>query len=135
MKTIISLFALSALAVTAFAQCETGTNTCGADTKKCCKVEAAEKQMAAEGMKPFDAKDAEFLAMARKMMGENGKSCGEQSASCGSKSQAAKFKVFVAGEGYQFFGCQGSASKGRTDWVAKGARVGKIQKVTSKRTV
>lgn len=135
MKTIVSLFALSALAVTAFAQCETGTNTCGAETKKCCKVEAAEKQMAAEGMKPFDAKDAEFLAMARKMMGNDGKSCGT-GGGCGSKkAEVAKFKVFVAGEGYQFFGCQGSASKGRTDWVAKGARVGKIQKVTSKRTV
>lgn len=51
---------------------------------------------------------------------------------CNAAGEAAKFKVFVAGKGYQYFGCEGSAGKGRTELIAKGERVGNIQKVTSK---
>jgi hypothetical protein len=39
----------------------------------------------------------------------------------------AKFKVFVAGEGYKFFGCQEMAGSGRAALIAKGAKVGPVQ--------
>ena len=41
----------------------------------------------------------------------------------GAKDALAKFKVFVSGAGYKFFGCEGSAKKGREELIAKGANV------------
>jgi hypothetical protein len=51
---------------------------------------------------------------------------------CNAKGEVAKFKVFVAGTGYKFFGCKDSASKAREELVAKGLKVGLVQKVTGK---
>jgi hypothetical protein len=51
---------------------------------------------------------------------------------CNASGEPKAYKVFVAGTGYKFFGCEGSASQGRKDLLAKGARVGKVQKVSLK---
>jgi hypothetical protein len=51
---------------------------------------------------------------------------------CNQKGQAAKFKVFVANQGYQFFGCSESADQARKTLVASGKRVGAVQKVTGR---
>ena len=48
------------------------------------------------------------------------------------KGEAAKFKVFIAGAGYKYFGCEDSAAKGRKELLAKGAKAGKVQKVAGK---
>jgi hypothetical protein len=102
----------------------------------CCKDKAAPKTAA--------QKEKEFLAEAQRMtMAAEGKEACCKSAPekavaksdpgcCNAKTEAAKFKVFVAGEGYKFFGCEGSAKKGRASLVAQGKRAGSIQKVTSK---
>jgi hypothetical protein len=112
----------------------------------CCDAEAkvAKKQDDCCGDKSAKAKEDAFMAEAHKMMAQaEGKDeCCKSTAAvvkmkgdpgcCNEKGVAAKFKVFVAGEGYKFFGCEGSAGKGRAELIAKGAKVGKIQKVTSK---
>lgn len=107
----------------------------------CCKAEA--KQGSCEVVAKVD-KDAEFMAEAHRMMAaaEGKKMCCKSTASmpkmkgedgcCNAKGEMAKFKVFVSGVGYQFFGCEGSAKKGRTEWVAKGHKAGNVQKVASK---
>ncbi|MBL8048506.1 MAG: hypothetical protein JNJ45_07485 [Chthonomonas sp.] len=50
---------------------------------------------------------------------------------CNAKGESAKFKVFAGGK-YFFFGCAGSADKGRTDLMAKYLDVSAVQVVTSK---
>lgn len=81
---------------------------------------AQQMQMEAEGKK------ACCKSTAKKPMAKGDKGC------CNEKGSAAKFKVFVSGEGYKYFGCEGSAKKGRTEWAAKGKTVGSVQKVTSR---
>ena len=51
---------------------------------------------------------------------------------CNAKGEAAKFKVFVAGVGYKYFGCADSAAKGRKELLAKHTKVGAVQKVNGK---
>lgn len=51
---------------------------------------------------------------------------------CNAKGAPAKFKVYVSGIGYKYFGCEDSAANGRKALVERGAKVGSIQKVTSK---
>jgi hypothetical protein len=51
---------------------------------------------------------------------------------CNAKGEIAKFKVFVIGQGYKFFGCEESAAKGREGFLKKGLFVGNVQKVTNK---
>lgn len=101
---------------------------CLADGSACCKKDAP-------------AKDA-FLVEAEKMMlaAEGKTACCKstpakvvvkgESGCCNAPGAAKPFKVFVAGEGYKFFGCAGSAAKGRKELVAKGSKVGAIQKAT-----
>jgi len=96
-----------------------------------------------QGEKKASAEDP-FLKMAREMemKAEGKKECcrsteakkivsGEDGC-CNAKGEPAKFKVFVAGAGYKYFGCEDSAAEGRKTLLAKGARVGKVQKVNSK---
>jgi len=82
--------------------------------------------------------DAEFLAMAQEMTekAEGKKACcmakavpvaKAESKCCMAMGTQAKFKVFVAGEGYKFFGCQEMAGSGRAALIAKGAKVGPVQ--------
>jgi hypothetical protein len=53
-----------------------------------------------------------------------------EGACCNAPGQPVNFKVYVAGEGYKFFGCDGSANKGRKELIAKGNKVGKVQPVS-----
>lgn len=82
--------------------------------------------------------DAEFLAIAQEMTAkaEGKKDCCNakavqvakaQNKCCMATGDQGKFKVFVAGEGYKFFGCQEMAGAGRAQLIAKGAKVGPVQ--------
>lgn len=102
----------------------------------CCK---AEKKLSA---------DAEFMKIAQEMEAKangakkSGMACCQTTAEkpvakaekgcCNAPGEPAKYKVFVAGVGYKYFGCEESATKGRKDLLAKGAKAGKIQKVAGK---
>lgn len=114
----------------------------------CCATAAKPKKKSAEASccsagKKMSAEDA-FMAEARRMMiaAEGKEECCKSTPAkptakgegdcCNAEGAPAKFKVFVAGQGYKFFGCEGSAGKGRTELLAKGLTVGKVQKVTSK---
>ena len=117
MKTMLTL-ALAAVAGMALA-----------DGKSCCvKKESAEEaflkeanhmMLAAEGKKECCQSTAEKVVV----KGEKG--C------CNAKEAPKPFKVFVAGKGYQFFGCEGSAKEGRQALIAKGLKVGAVQKAAT----
>jgi hypothetical protein len=146
MKTLLSiLFATMTLfAIATQDQC-CGTKA-EAKTTKSCAMEAKQtcdsQAKSGCGLKTRCADD-EFMAEAhRMMMAAEGKSaCCKSTASkpmakgdagcCNAKGEAAKFKIYVAGAGYKYFGCEGSAAKGRKELVSKGQKVGKVQKVTS----
>lgn len=51
---------------------------------------------------------------------------------CNNANEIAKFKLFVVGKGYAYFGCEDSAGKAREALLKKGEFVGGIQKVASK---
>lgn len=51
---------------------------------------------------------------------------------CNNGNEIAKFKLFVVGRGYAYFGCEDSAGKAREKLVKKGEFVGTVQKVGSK---
>jgi hypothetical protein len=122
MKWII-MMVVSALATAAWAQCGSS----------CSEPKALIESL----------RESEFLAEANRMMlaSEGKKSCCRTTASkavakgdagcCNAKGKDAKFKVFVAGS-YQYFGCEGSASKARSEMVGKGQRVGRVQPVTGR---
>jgi hypothetical protein len=91
--------------------------------------------------------DAEFLKVAQEMemKAEGKKACCKSTEAkpmakgdkgcCNAPGEVAKFKVFVAGTGYKYFGCKDSAAQGRKDLLAKGAKVGNIQKVSLKASI
>lgn len=146
MKTalIISLFA-GVLVTAGFVQqqkdCCAGEKAVKAQTADC-----AGKTAASCATKP--SAEHQFLAEAKKMEMqaqklETGKDeCCKSTevkpmlkgdpGCCNAKDEPAKFKVFIAGMGYKYFGCEESAGKERQKLIAKHARVGKVQKVTSK---
>lgn len=98
------------------------------------------------GVKPFNAKDAEFLTLANEMMMASEKQGGacckaeaKVAAPC-SMTKAAKthkvakkvgYKVFVSGS-YEFFDCPMTAESSRSKYAAQGIKVGKVQKIASK---
>lgn len=94
--------------------------------------------------KKMTAEEA-FLQEANKMMAaaEGGKACCKTTAKkvvvkgekgcCNAPSEPKPFKVFVANQGYEYFGCEGSAKEGRAALLAKGHKVGKVQKATVQR--
>ena len=97
-----------------------------ADGGKCCakpQVSAEQEFMALaqETTLKAEGKKACCKSTAEKPMAKGDKGC------CNAEGEKPKFKVYVAGEGYKFFGCEGSAKDGRSALVAKGARVGKVQ--------
>jgi|CXWL01.1.fsa_nt_gi hypothetical protein len=118
-----------------------------------CKVEAKAVAHAKAGTCASEAKsaskcggdkmsaDAEFMQEAERMgMNAQGKeSCCKSTpvkpmakgdkGCCNEIGIQAKFKFFVAGEGYKFFGCDDSAAKSRKALIAKGIRVGSVQPV------
>jgi hypothetical protein len=89
--------------------------------------------------------DEAFLQEANRMMAsaEGAKACCKTTATkvvvkgekgcCNAPAEPKPFKVFVANKGYEYFGCEGSAKEGRAALVAKGHRVGKVQKATVQR--
>lgn len=81
---------------------------------------AREMEMSAEG------KQACCRTTAEKSVEKGDNGC------CNAEGEPAKFKVFVKGQGYKFFGCEDSAAKGRKELLAKGAKVGKVQKLSTK---
>ncbi len=119
----------------------------------CAKKEAGAKTYAQAGSCSNDAKSAskcggekmsaevEFMQEAEKMAmkAEGKESCCKSTPAhvmakgdkgcCNETGQTAKFKVFVAGQGYKFFGCEGSAAKGRKELIAKRLKVGSVQAV------
>lgn len=105
----------------------TGAMAMGQD---CCKkqmsqeeaflLEAKKMEMAAEGKK------ACCQSTAAKVVEKGGQGC------CNAKGTPAKFQVLVAGKGYKYFGCEGSAKQGRQELLAKGMKVGKVEKVKGK---
>lgn len=90
------------------------------EEKACCKEKAKVVAQVAEG------KEACCKSTAAKPQAKGEGDC------CNAKGQLAKFKVFAEGK-YHFFGCEGSAKKGRADLVAQGyVGVGEVQKVKGK---
>lgn len=84
---------------------------------------AREMEMSAEGKK------ACCQTTATKSVEKGDKGC------CNAKGEPAKFKVFVSGAGYKFFGCEDSAAEGRKELLAKGAKVGKVEKLSRKTSI
>ncbi len=117
---------------------------CKAEAKVEAKIKVTKKDDCC-GDKKVSAEDA-FMAEARRMAAaaEGKQDCCKstpekpvakgEAGCCNAKGEVAKFKVFVAGEGYKYFGCEGSAGKGRTELMSKGKKVGKVQKVHTKVT-
>lgn len=122
MKTIFSLLVLAFAAVSmAQTPCEDAKK--GSKESVCCQEEKAKPVADAKASK--QAEDC-CESTDEKPIAKGEKGC------CNEKGQPAKFKVFVANKGYKFFGCEGSAGKARDEFIAKGVKVGSIQKVTSK---
>lgn len=137
MKWMITLVAI-AVAGSSFAQdccskkeAKQEATTCGASAKKsgCGEMVSAEQEFMAEAHKmamSADGKQACCKSTATKAMAKGDKGC------CNAKGEMAKYKVYVAEAGYKYFGCEGSASKGRKELMAKGHKVGNVQKVNGK---
>jgi len=97
-----------------------------AGDKCCAKKESAEDaflRQAQEMALTAEGKKACCKSTAEKVVVKGAKGC------CNAKEAKKPFKVFVAGTGYQYFGCEGSAKEGRQALVAKGSKVGPVQKV------
>lgn len=96
-----------------------------ADEKCCAKKESAEQaflRVAREMELSAEGKKACCKSTPEKVVAKGAKGC------CNAPSEPKPFKVFVAGEGYARFGCEGSAKKGRQELIAKGKKVGPVQK-------
>lgn len=132
-KALVTLFAVSMFAAFSVAQ-----DHCAAETKA---------QGACGGCGAKASKEDEFMAEAHRMMmqADGKESCCKSTEEhpmakgdpgcCNAKGAPAKFKVFVAGKGYQYFGCEDSAGKARSAMKAKGHRVGTVQAVTGKAVI
>ncbi|HRJ26368.1 MAG TPA: hypothetical protein PLO61_02515 [Fimbriimonadaceae bacterium] len=150
MKTLMT-FIFAAVCAASFAQC--AGSTCSTEAKAACEGKSKVVAQATKedcgaccGTAKKGCPEEEFMAIAKEMEmkaeAKAGKTaCCKSTAAktiakgekgcCNAKGELAKFKVFANGQ-YQFFGCQGSATKGRTEMIAKGVRAGKVQKVTSR---
>lgn len=87
------------------------------------------------GVKPFNAKDAEFLTQANEMMmaseGKGGACCKAEAKVAHKAAKKGTHKLFVAGQ-YEMFCCPKMAGEARSKYAAKGIKVGMVQKVSSK---
>ena len=141
----LMMIAVASVAVSVSAQ--------GTDAKDCCAamkpVVAQVQAMDCCAQKPGKGEDA-FMAEAKRMMakaeGKAGKDeCCKSTAEkpmakgdpgcCNAAGAPAKFKVFIAGQGYKYFGCEDSAGKGRSALAADGHKVGPVQKVNKARPI
>jgi hypothetical protein len=116
MKMLATLV-FAAVAAASFAQCCPSKKVEAVSEDEFMRM-AREMEMKAEG------KMACCKSTAAKPIEKGEKGC------CNAPAAPKPFKVFVVGEGYHFFGCEGSAGKGRTELMAAGRRVGAVQKVT-----
>ena len=87
---------------------------------------AEAKKMSMQAYSIEKKKDACCQSTQEKVVAKGSEGC------CNAKGETAKFKVFVAGEGYKYFGCADSAAKGRKELLAKHTKVGTVQKVSGK---
>lgn len=103
------------------------------DAKACGMKMTAEQEFMAEA--------AKMMAKAEKLEAKKDECCTsteakvvvkEEKGCCNAPGEPAKFKVYVAGVGYKFFGCPDSAAQGRKMLAAKHTKVGEVQKVTGK---
>ncbi len=142
MKTLLSLVLIATVG-SAMAQ---AGDSCCADKKAknasamtqstgdgCCAGKNAQN---AFGVSPFDANDAKYLAEAEKMMSAKS-DCAGKMAGCPMEKMAKKsekpiYKLFVSGKGYEKFCCAKMAAQARLDHVAKGHKVGNVQKISTK---
>jgi hypothetical protein len=99
----------------------------------CCKAKASAEDsfllMAKEMELKAEGKQACCKSTAAKTVVKGEGEC------CNAPGSPVKFKVYVAGNGYKYFGCDGSAAKGRQELIAKGNKVGKVQPVSSARSI
>jgi hypothetical protein len=133
MQKFVAVALFAVLAGASFAQCE--------------KCADHGKKSAPKSEVKMSKQEAEFLKTAQKMAieAEGKKACCKTTATkavvkgegdcCNNPKAKAKFKVFVANQGYKYFGCADSAAEGRKQLLASGLKVGKVQKVTSKKTI
>lgn len=125
--------------------CAPKATVAGAKAEGCCGNKAAKAVVAST--KPEGKSCADKAGCGDKMVASTvatKESCCKSTAAkpiakgdkgcCNAKDALAKFKVFVDGE-WKFYGCQGSATKGRAEWVTKAFNVGKVQPVTSRVTI
>jgi hypothetical protein len=73
----------------------------------------------------LDSKDAKFLAQANMMLAA--------SESKGDMKMGDAYRMYVAGHGYQKFCCMDMANAARKSYMAKGVKVGKVQKIAKRR--
>lgn len=125
----------------------------GKEAKDCCadkKPVVAQAQGDCCSDKPMTGEDA-FMAEAKRMMAlAEMKATGEKECCkstpekpmmkgdpgcCNAEGAPAKFKVYVAGQGYKFFGCADSAGEARAELMGNGHKVGEVQKVTKVRPI
>jgi hypothetical protein len=142
MKTLFT-FLVAAVAAVSMAQCTASAQAACGQSKNLVASQCASEKAAIDSHCAVTREEA-FLAEARQMAmaAEGKKECCQSTAAkpmakgdkgcCNEASQPAKFKVFVRGEGYKFFGCAGSAEQGRQALASNGSVVGKVQPVTGK---
>lgn len=122
--------AVAAIACGAFAQAT-------AEKKECCQSKAVKVSTKVQAKESCcQEKAAKAVKVSTKV--QEKEACatpGAKAECCNTAGKPAFFKVFVANEGYKFFGCKDSAKKGRETFVAEGKTVGSIQKVTSKKSI
>lgn len=116
MKTLIALISIASAA---FAYATTLDDACCAGGAKVAKA-AVKTEVKAEAKKDACCKSTEAKKIAKK-----GAGC------CNEQGQMAKFKVYAGGK-YFFFGCAGSADKGRAALMAKHLDVSAVQAVKGK---
>jgi hypothetical protein len=100
-----------------------------ADGKCCQKKESAEEAFLKEANRmtlAAEGKKACCQTTAEKAVEKGAKGC------CNAPEAPKPYKVFVAGVGYKYFGCEGSAKEGRQELVAKGNKVGPVQKAAKR---
>lgn len=100
---------------------------CGAETMCAEDAFMAEaKKMLAQSQAAELGKEACCKSTAEKPKAKGDAGC------CNAGGEVAKFKVYVAGIGYKYFGCEDSAGKERRTLLAKHSKVGPVQKVAGK---
>ena len=122
-KAFIPVLTIIAMGAVAFAFAP--QDACCKDKEKSAVAQEGKADACAAGAK-VNGKDACCKSTAEKPIAKGEKGC------CNAKGEPAKFKVYVVSK-YQYFGCEGSATKGRLEAVKAGlVPVGNVQAVVGK---